>query len=65
MKLIIKNLAFLGIITAGLLSSCDSSTSSSAESVYACPMDCESGKTYAVEGQCPVCEMDLKPIKKQ
>jgi len=26
---------------------------------YACPMDCEKGKTYEVAGQCPVCEMDL------
>lgn len=27
--------------------------------VYQCPMDCEEGKTYAEEGQCPICEMDL------
>ena len=26
---------------------------------YACPMDCEKGKTYEAPGQCPVCEMDL------
>ena len=25
--------------------------------LYACPMDCEDGKTYA--GSCPVCKMDL------
>ena len=26
---------------------------------YACPMDCEKGKTYTEPGKCPVCEMDL------
>lgn len=30
--------------------------------VYACPMDCEKGKTYAEKGACPVCKMDLKPV---
>lgn len=28
--------------------------------VYQCPMDCEDGKSYTEEGQCPVCKMDLK-----
>ncbi len=28
--------------------------------VYQCPMDCESGKTYADAGKCPVCGMDLE-----
>jgi hypothetical protein len=27
---------------------------------YSCPMKCEKDKTYAHEGQCPVCGMDLK-----
>jgi uncharacterized paraquat-inducible protein A len=27
--------------------------------VYACPMDCEKGKTYSEVGKCPVCKMDL------
>ncbi|HKJ06978.1 MAG TPA: heavy metal-binding domain-containing protein, partial [Flavobacteriaceae bacterium] len=31
--------------------------------VYQCPMDCEEGKTYAEEGNCPVCKMDLKEKK--
>ena len=31
--------------------------------VYQCPMDCEKGKTYEVEGACPVCKMDLKELK--
>lgn len=26
---------------------------------YACPMDCEEGKTYTDKGKCPVCKMDL------
>jgi len=30
---------------------------------YACPMDCEKGKTYDKPGKCPVCEMDLKEVK--
>ena len=29
------------------------------EVAYACPMDCEKGKTYTEPGKCPVCEMDL------
>lgn len=31
-----------------------------AEATYACPMDCEDGKTYAEAGSCPECKMDLK-----
>lgn len=34
----------------------------SASLVYACPMDCEKGKTYAKAGQCPVCGMDLEAV---
>lgn len=30
---------------------------------YACPMDCENGKTYDKPGKCPVCEMDLTEVK--
>ena len=29
---------------------------------YACPMDCEEGKTYEAPGQCPVCKMDLVEV---
>jgi len=32
-------------------------------SAYACPMDCEDGKTYAEAGTCPVCKMDLALLK--
>lgn len=30
-----------------------------AEDRYICPMNCENGKTYEQQGQCPVCGMDL------
>ncbi len=30
---------------------------------YACPMDCEKGKTYEAAGKCPVCEMDLVALE--
>ena len=33
-----------------------------AKSTYQCPMDCEKGKTYEEQGQCPVCKMDLKEL---
>ena len=31
----------------------------SEQKVYACPMDCEKGKTYDKPGSCPKCKMDL------
>ena len=31
---------------------------------YQCPMDCEEGKTYEEEGECPKCKMALKKIDK-
>ena len=36
-----------------------------AMSTYQCPMDCEKGKTYEEQGQCPVCKMDLKVKSKE
>ncbi|MCF6181665.1 heavy metal-binding domain-containing protein [Lutibacter sp.] len=33
-----------------------------ASAVYQCPMDCEHGKTYDKEGNCPVCNMKLKKV---
>ncbi len=30
---------------------------------YVCPMNCEKGKTYDQPGSCPVCHMDLEPMK--
>ena len=32
--------------------------------VYQCPMDCEKGKTYDKEGNCPVCKMEIKKVEK-
>jgi len=33
--------------------------------VYQCPMDCEEGKTYEEEGNCPVCKMALKKVESE
>jgi hypothetical protein len=30
---------------------------------FICPMDCEHGKTYEVEGTCPICKMQLKKVE--
>ena len=32
---------------------------------YQCPMDCEDGKTYSEEGDCPKCKMALKKVEKE
>ncbi|MBM1107135.1 hypothetical protein JQC67_13360 [Aurantibacter crassamenti] len=32
---------------------------------YQCPMNCEDGKMYTTEGQCPVCKMDLALIENE
>jgi len=37
----------------------------SQKEVYQCPMDCEKGKTYKVEGKCPVCHMNLRKVPKK
>lgn len=34
-----------------------------AMAAYQCPMKCEDEKTYAEEGSCPVCKMDLKKVE--
>lgn len=31
--------------------------------VYQCTMNCEDGKTYDKEGNCPVCKMALKKVE--
>ena len=31
-------------------------------SIYQCTMKCEGSKTYDHEGNCPVCNMILKPL---
>ena len=33
--------------------------------VYQCPMKCEEDKTYTAKGKCPVCNMNLKEVKKE
>ena len=66
-----KKLAIIACLFAGsfFIQSCAESDKTKVEQTaenaeYACPMDCEKGKTYEQEGQCPVCGMDLKPLKK-
>ena len=34
-----------------------------AEASYQCPMKCEGDKTYAEEGTCPKCKMNLELVK--
>ena len=36
-----------------------------AHNTYQCPMDCEKGKTYEKEGDCPVCKMKLRKKVKE
>tara|TARA_R110000868_G_scaffold146835_1_gene367861 strand:+ start:807 stop:1022 length:216 start_codon:yes stop_codon:yes gene_type:complete len=70
MKLkLLRPLGFVAIFAISSISlSCNNSTSTEANSEeaivaeYSCPMKCEKDKTYALEGKCPVCEMDLKKI---
>ncbi len=50
-----------------LMAACGQTSNNSTNSpgtatAYACPMDCENGKTYPEMGTCPVCKMDLKPV---
>lgn len=64
-----KKILLLFLFSALLMTSCkDAKTENTNENnqetamAYQCPMDCESGKTYAEAGSCPVCKMDLKLI---
>ncbi len=36
-----------------------------ASAKYICPMNCEKGKTYDQPGTCPVCNMNLEPMKEE
>lgn len=48
------------------LVSCNSKDSKNAENemaMYQCPMHCEGDKTYTEAGTCPVCHMNLEPMK--
>ena len=75
MKKVILSIAVIALL---VVTSCKTETKKDKEStqtemkeematmeVYQCPMDCEKGKTYEKEGDCPVCKMDLKKIEKQ
>ncbi len=35
-----------------------------AKAQYQCPMKCEGEKMYDSAGKCPVCQMDMKEVKK-
>ena len=37
--------------------------SAKTEMHYQCPMKCEGDKTYHKNGKCPVCNMQMKPVK--
>ena len=50
--------------TEQVLEDKDTKTIASKE-VYQCPMDCEKGKTYEKEGNCPVCKMKLRKKVKE
>ena len=41
----------------------ETTTTEDGTEVYACPMKCEGDKVYAEPGQCPVCGMDLMPMR--
>lgn len=45
--------------------SVDKDSKELAHNVYQCPMDCEKGKTYEKEGNCPVCKMKLRKKVKE
>ncbi|MFN0214390.1 MAG: heavy metal-binding domain-containing protein [Saprospiraceae bacterium] len=65
-NLLIAGLALVLLIVAS--PACKNNSSKKAEvaapgSKYICPMNCEKGKTYDQPGSCPVCHMDLEPIK--
>ncbi len=67
MKKIFFTLLFIFTIST-VFTSCDNKKKETpktevADAVYQCPMDCEKGKTYDKPGSCPVCKMDLKPVK--
>ena len=69
-----KNLIYsMSILLSVLLVSCEGEKSEHnhdghnhsemSDGKYACPMKCEGEKTYADNGKCPVCEMDLEEVE--
>ncbi|ACT94326.1 heavy metal-binding domain-containing protein [Dyadobacter fermentans] len=63
-KVIIASLLLLSAACTGNKSEKEAATETHAvsEKKYACPMQCEGDKTYAEEGKCPVCKMDLQEV---
>ena len=58
-----KAIVVLILTSSPLLKSCGTSSSSEIVEVkYQCPMQCEEEKTYAEEGTCPVCKMELEKL---
>ena len=67
-SLTLKVLTVLALsFTSLFLTSCGENSNKNntevSQTTYACPMDCEKGKTYTEEGSCPVCGMDLKEVE--
>ena len=66
-----KVLYSVAIATSVLLTACggenqkktEEKTEVVNEKQFACPMKCEGDKTYAKEGECPKCHMDLVEVK--
>lgn len=69
-----KNLIIVGLalaLSVVAFSACNNDHSKNATNTetavpgarYICPMNCEKGKTYDKPGTCPVCHMDLEPMK--
>ncbi|MBW7868416.1 MAG: hypothetical protein H3C31_08855 [Brumimicrobium sp.] len=67
---IAKTLVVLSVFClAGTFTSCSGNKEAEVKEevvaeTWACPMDCEDGKTYTEVGQCPVCGMDLEKVEK-
>ena len=60
-----RSLVLMGIAAMLSIGACtNTEKEGSTSAVYACPMDCENGKTYAQKGDCPECGMALKKQKK-
>lgn len=58
----------LAILAVASFTACKNEPSKPAAAVapgtkFICPMNCEKGKTYDAPGSCPVCHMDLEPMK--
>ncbi len=54
---------FLFFLLANIISCNTKKTTNKSEIAYHCPMNCEGDKTYAEQGKCVVCQMELQPIE--